>query len=178
MLENELLTLVRSTLLAGVPDVQVRALYQPLTVAMTSGPQITIQQILSRRYGALRREDRLPTVPGGEFTHVEAQWWESTVQIGVTARRNPEDPAFLTQPSAMDICKAASDVLQSDTGLAALAVQRVRPLRITEIRQVRFVNDSDQYEAMPSFDVVLVHPQVTISTTPPAVSIEPDFGRV
>lgn len=178
MLENTLLALVRSVLLAAVPGVEVNALYQPSTVGMPSGPQILQQVIMSRRYGALRREDRWPTTPAEEFQHIETQWWETTLQIGATARLDPTDPNYMASRTAMDICKAASDALQSDTGLAALAVQRVRPLRITEIRQVRFVNDSDQYEAMPSFDVVLSHPQVTISTTPPAVTLEPDFGRV
>lgn len=177
MLENALYALVRSTLLDGLtPDVQVKTAYQPTTVAMSSGPVVLMQTILDRRYGALLRYD--DPAGTGDMAHRETQWWETTMQIGVTARRDPQDPAFLTLPSAMDICKQASDILQGDKGLSLLAVQRVRPLRITEIRQVRFINDSDQYEAMPSFDVVLVHPQVTTSTTPPAISLEPDFGRV
>lgn len=177
MLENALYALVKSTLLASLtPDVQVKTAYQPTTVAMPTGPVVLMQSIGERRYGALRRYD--DPAGTGDMVHIEEQWWETTMQIGVTARRNPEDPAFLTLPSAMDICKQASDILQGDKGLSLLAVQRVRPLRITTIRQVRFVNDSDQYEAMPSFDVTLVHPQVTTSTTPPATSLEPDFGRV
>lgn len=179
MLENQLLALVRSTLLGQLDaGVEVVQLYQPSTVGQASGPQVVMQTIGNRRYGWVKREDVQPVPPETDMTHIETQWWETTVQIGVTARRNPEDPNFLTLPSAMDICKAASDILQSDTGLTALAVQRVRPLRITEIRQVRFVNDSDQFEAMPSFDVVLVYPQMTISTTPPVTLFVPDFGRV
>jgi len=177
MFENALYALVRSTLLDGLTGVQVKTAYQPTTVAISSGPTILLQTVTSTRYGALRRYDD-PAAGTGDLPHLETQWWETVSQVGCTARRDPQDPAFLTLPSAMDICKQASDILQGDKGLSLLAVQRVRPLRITTIRQVRFVNDSDQYEAMPSFDVTLVHPQVTTSTTPPAISLEPVFGRV
>jgi hypothetical protein len=106
------------------------------------------------------------------------QWWETTLQIGCTARRSPTAPDFLTLPSASDICKVASDILQGDIGLIALAVERVRPLRVTQIRNVKFVNESDQYEAMPSFDLTLVYPEILESLTPPVVTVTPDFGRV
>lgn len=172
MRQNELYALVRSTLLAGLTGVEVRANYQPSTVAIPSGPQITMQIIASRRIGAMKRKE---TLDGDSFIHEEIQWWESTLQIGATARRLPED---LTLPTAMDICKAASDILQSDAGLSALAVQRVRPLRISNVRVVQWVNESNQYETMPNFDLVLVHPETVTGTTPPAISIEPVFGRV
>lgn len=182
MFENTLFALVRSTILAGLADlgptfadVKVRQVFQPSTVGMPSAPQVTMQTVANRRYGWLRREERLN---GDVFDHVETQWWETTIQIGATAHRNPQDPAFLSLPSAMDICKASADILQGDKGLNALAVQRVRPLRITNVRVVRFVNDSDQYESMPSFDLTLVYPQMQTSETPPVTTFEPDFGRV
>lgn len=172
MLENALFTLVRSTLLAGYAargaayaDVVVRPIYQPLTVGTPAAPQVTMQAVGDRRYGWLDRKTGL-------------QWWETTLQIGSTARRDPTVANFMTLPSAKDICKVASDILQGDTGLAALAVGRVRPLRITEIRNLQFVNESDQYEMMPNFDVTLVYPQVVESITPPVDAIEPVFGRV
>lgn len=172
MLENVLFALVRSTLLAGLAargaayaGVVVRPIYQPLTVGIPSAPQVTLQAIGDRRYGWLDRKTGL-------------QWWETTLQIGATARRDPTAANFMTLPSAKDICKVASDILQGNTGLVALAVERVRPLRVTEIRNLQFVNDSDQYEAMPNFDVVLVYPRVVESITPPVDAIEPVFGRV
>lgn len=182
MLENGLFELVRSTLMAGLTGpyagTLVRPVFQPVTIGTPSGPQITMQTIGNRRYGALRRVVVQPDVGTGDMINRQEQWWETTLQIGATARRNPTDPAFLTLPSAVDICKRASDILQGDTGLAALAVQRVRPLHIAEIRNVQFVNESDQYEAMPSFDLTLVYPQVIESTTPPVVTFEPVTGRV
>lgn len=183
MLENTLYTLIRTTLLAELTGVYagvvVRPIYQPLTVGTPSTPQITMQNILpGRRYGAPRRDVVQPGTGVGDMVNQTTQWWETTLQIGATARRDPTAANFLTLPSAVDICKRASDILQGDTGLAALAAQRVRPLRITDVRNVQFVNESDQYEAMPSFDITLVYPQVVDSTTPPVETFEPVIGRV
>jgi hypothetical protein len=182
MLENDLYTLVRSTLLAGLTGayagVIVRPIYQPLTVGTSSTPQITMQNVLpGKRYGAPRRDVVQPGTGVGDMVNQTTQWWETTLQIGATARRDPTAADFLTLPSAVDICKKASDILQGDAGLTALAVQRVRPLRVTNIRNVQFVNESDQYEAMPSFDITLVYPQVIESTTPPVETFEPVTGR-
>lgn len=187
MLENTLFALVRSTLTtgfaglgAGYADVLVGHFNEPLTVGRLPAPSVLMQTILSRRYGPPRRNVLQPGAGSGadDMSNEYTQWIEHTLQIGATARRNPKDAGFLTQPSANDICKAAANILQLDAGLAALAVQRVRPLRVTEIRNVKFVNESDQYEAMPSFDLTLVYPELTSSATPPVITIEPDFGRV
>ena len=185
MQSNALAALVRSTLLAGLTDkgsayadVKVRQVYQPSTVGTPSAPQITMQFIGSYRVGALGRKYSSAVNPDADMIGTMLQWWTTTIQIGATARRNPEDPNFLMLPSAMDICKVASDILQSDKGLTALAAQQVRPLRIADIRMVQWVNESDQYEAWPNFDLVLVYPETTQTTTPPVVTFEPVTGRV
>lgn len=186
MREDALLALVRSTLLAGLPAygawynvTKVRNIYQPLTVGMASGPTITMQAgITRRRVGSPRREEIQPDTPDGEFTHREIHWWEDTFQIGGMFRRDPTSADFVTQPSAADLCTAASNILQSDAGMAALAAERVRPLRITDLRRATFVNESNQYEAWPTFDIVLVYPQIVDGSTPVAQSITPDVGRV
>lgn len=186
MREDDLLTLVRSMLLAGLPSygawfdqADVRSIFQPLTVGVASGPVITMQPgITRRRYGAVRREEIPAATPGDDFTHRETQWWEDTMQIGAMFRRDPTSADFATQPSAADLCRAASDILQSDVGLAALAVQRVRPLRVTDLRQTTFINESTQYERWPSFDITFVYPQIVDSSTPSASSISPAVGSV
>lgn len=184
MQSNALATLIRSTLLAGLTargvaysGVQVLQVYQPQTEGIPSAPTVTMQLVGAYRYGALGRR-YTPTPNPDEMQGTMTQWWTSTWQIGCTARRNPQDPDFLTQPSAMDICKVASDILQSDAGLTALAVERVRPLRIADIRVIQWVNESDQYEAWPLFDLTVVYPEILLTTTPPVVTFEPVTGRV
>lgn len=169
MRQLDLFALVRSTLVAHLAGMaEVRAVYQPQQEGLPSAPSVLLQQIGAKRIGAPRRDYQ---------TGLMTQWWETTLQIGAVARRDPNDPAFLTLPSALDICKAAANALQNDMGLAALAVQRVRPLRITDIRNLQWLNESDQYEAMPNFDLVLSHPETTDNAAPPVDSFEPGIGR-
>jgi len=176
MRENDLFILVRSTLLAGLAGdfagVEVQKAFQPDTAGAPQAPSLFMQNIGTYRDGAMRRTEILGTP---DFTHRETQWWRTTLQIGAMARLKPED---LVSPTAMDIAKRASDILQGDNGLAMLAAQRVRPLRVTTIRNVQFVNESDQYEQAPSFDIVLSHVEITDTTTPPVVTIARTFGRV
>jgi hypothetical protein len=183
MRETDLFTLVRGALMDGftarnVTPIKVLQKYQPTTVGIKSGMVAYTDIILSRRVGAPRREDRpIFPKPVAEFTHRETQWWETTLQITGIHRRNPENAQEMALPSAMDIATIASDILQSDRGMNLLAVRRARPLRITEIRKVPFLNDSDQWEASPSFDIVLSYPD-SHETTTPAATVESDVYRV
>lgn len=185
MLENQLFTVVKAALdagfavVAGFTDVEVQQVYQPSTFGVPSDPTVFMQTVIAgRRVGWVKREEIQPVAPATDFTHRETQWWETTLQIGALARHNPTDPDYLTLPTAGDIAKRASDILQSDNGMAVLKAGGVSPLRITNVRNVQIVNDSDQYEANPSFDIVLSYVQVIDSTTPPATEIVPVFGRV
>lgn len=185
MLENALFALLRSTLLAGLQDMGapwsatlVEQRYQPGTVGMDSGANVGMMMVSHTRVGSMRRKEVQPVAPAADFTHLEIQWWETTIQISALCRQNPADPNYLSLPTAGDIAKAASDILQGDKGLAAMAVQRVRPLRITSVRQLFFVNDSDQHEANPSFDIVLSHVQTVTGATPAVSQFEPVTAAV
>lgn len=165
MLEQALISLVRSTLLAELPaGVEVLQKNNPVSVGASSTPTVYIEVIIpGQRYGWLSRKERLQL--GLEaFDHEEMQWISTTLQISGLAR------LVDGQPSAADLTQMAADILQGDAGLAAMAVERVRPLRITSSRVVQFVNDAQQFEANPSFDIVLNHVNLRTSTTP-AVSV-------
>lgn len=178
MLEQALFALVQSTLLAELPaGVKVKQKTQPTTVGAPSGPVVYMETIIpARRVGWLGRNDR--NTPTDDMTHEELQWLETTLQISALAHRDPADPNFMTLPSAADYCQQAADILQGDAGLAALAVQRVRPLRVVASRTVKFVNDYQQYEANPSFDIVLSHVQIRSSTTAPVAAFVGNAGSV
>lgn len=176
--ENELLALVRATIMAELPGVDVRQMQNPVTVGVPSPPTIFMQTIIpARRVGWVGRRD-IVRMPDANMVHQEIQWLETTLQISALARRDPADPTYLNQPSAADLCRSAADILQGDRGLAQLAGGRVRPLRVTEVRTVYFVNDSDQYEANPSFDVVLIHVQIREGETAPVSEFSGQAGRV
>jgi len=161
MLEQPLFALVRAALLAELPEgVAVLQKNNPVTVGVASGPTIYMEVIVpGQRVGWLSRQDRLK-LDTTEFDHEELQWFATTLQISALAR------LVTGEPSAADLAQTAADILQGDAGLAVLAAQRVRPLRIVTSRTVYFLNDSQQYEANPSFDITLMHVQIRGSLTP------------
>jgi len=178
MLENQLMALLRSTLMADsrLAGVAVDRKLPLDAIGAPKVPTVFTQQIGTARYGFLKREYLPLPEPAETMLYRETQYMETTVQVSATARRKPVDEAF---PTAFDICRAASDILQGDAALATLAAQNVRPGRITNIRDVPFLNESAQNEDNPSFDVVLHHVQITESTTTPPVAVfEPKIGRV
>lgn len=172
MLEQALIALVRTTLLAELPGgTKVLQKNNPVSVGASSTPTVYIETIIpGQRVGWLGRQDR--NTDTDDMTHEELQWLETTLQIS----------ALVTlvdgQPSAADLCQQAADILQGDAGLAALAVARVRPLRVTTSRTVQIVNDRQQFEANPSFDIVLQHVQIRSSVTPPVAAFIGNAGRV
>lgn len=160
MREQALIALVRSALLAEAPaGVAVLQKDNPVSVGASSTPTIYIEVVIpGLRYGVLGRRD-LDTETD-DMTHEETQWLETTLQISTLVTLEDDEP------SASDLLQIAADILMGDKGLAAFAVQGVRPLRITTSRTVHFVNDRQQYEANPSFDIVLTRVQIRESTTP------------
>lgn len=166
MLERALNTLVRAALLAEFPaGVAVEQRFQPTTTGVNSAPTIFFQTIIpARRVGWVGRKET-----GEEMVHTETQWMETTLQIGALAWVAPDAPDDAL--TAVDLCRMAADILQGDRGLAVLGAHRVRPLRIGEVRNTYFTNDRDQFEASPSFDVVLSHVQTRVGVTPPVSEI-------
>lgn len=154
MTDEEIFVAVRSVLLGTTsPPVRVLQQYQPTTEGRVGGKVLYMYLLPTKRYGWLKRADR------SDGSHVETQQMESTMQITAL------DP----DGYPMDLCRAASDRLQSDEGLAALAVLGLRPLRVTDLRNPFFKNDRDDYEASPNFDIVLEHKHVREYGVPDAV---------
>lgn len=169
MLEQALFTLMRATLLAELPaGVKVLQKNNPISVGVPTGPTVYMEMVIpGRRVGWLSRQDRL-RLDLIAFDHEELQWLETTLQISALA------PYKEGQPTASDYAAMAAQILQGDRGLAAMAVQRVRPLRITDSRTVHFINDAQQYQANPSFDIVLSYVSLRTSETPAVGAITGD----
>jgi len=143
---------------------QLRAAGRPITRALL------LDKVGERRYGHVKRED----VPDPDdpllMIHRETQIYETRIQMGALAKPPPvrgEIPA--DEPSASDLLNRAAAVLQSDVTIAALRAAGIGVLRILEVRNPVFRNDQDQFEASPSFDFILTHDQVTVTTTPAAI---------
>lgn len=153
---------VRGALAAGGVTGEIVQNNQPGQRGRPTGPATLFEKLYDRRYGSLRREDRLdPDEPLGVI-HVETQVYHSTFQVNALAE--PGTPTV----TASDLVNRAAAAMQSDAGLSYLLAQGLTVYRITDVRNPPFMNDQGQFERVPSFDFVLTHEQIMISKAPAA----------
>ncbi len=176
MTDGELFTLIKAALddgwpLAyGAPTLELPApvvaqAWQPQAEGIMSGPAIYVAKIMDRRIGSPGR-DTIPDPDNvNEVIRRETQQYETTFQcMGIWEQGTGDEPL-----TASDLANRAAAILQSDMGLDFLRAGGAGILRVGDVRNPKFVNGSDEYEASPSFDFVLTHKQVTLTKHPAAV---------
>lgn len=180
MNDKEMATLFRRGLLPLMqanPDlygVELARNFQQTQQGAEVGPAVYFVKIGDHRYGHPSRKDTLD-LSGETFTHEERQVYESTYQFSAWVPQDPTDVVGLTES---DILNAVSCIIQSDVLIKAFRAAGVEVLRVSEVRNPYIVDDRDQFEAVPSFDVVLVHSRKLRATVPAVVSYESNIGRV
>lgn len=141
--------------LRGVESTSVMLRYQPTqqgrptasTVWMTKGPD--------RPFGT-----PLITYPGVDER--EEQSRETTIQFSVT-RPSSVKPADLTHG---DILNRIRGVVQSRAFMRAILPAGASVLRVPEIRNVPYLNDLDEWEEGPAFDLIIKHSDVFVNSVP------------
>lgn len=150
---NAAQALLRSVLLDGFNnELDVIETPQPQQIGLDCSPVVLLDFIGARRNGWMRRE-----FDAAASLLVETQIMEVTFQIGALVWNDPQASNYLELPTSFDICQKASYILQSQRGLNLLAAGGVRPLRVTDIRSVKWIDDSDRRERQPSFDITLTY---------------------
>lgn len=157
--------------LAGV---KLKRNFQSRQQGADKGPYVYFHKLGDRRHGSPKRKDVLD-IPSGEFTHSEIQQYETTYQFSAWI---PQDPADVTGLTESDILNIVSGIMQSDSLVAAFQSAGVGILRVTDVRNPYIVDDRDQFEAIPTFDVVLTHKRISASTIPAVVTYEANVSRV
>jgi len=182
MYDNELNILIKSVIDAGLvmrgftgnTAIPVKQSYQPTNQGADTEPTIYFHKLPDHRYGYLKRKsvwDR----DQQKMIHTEEQWYESTFQINALATQNPKN---VTQLTANDIVNIVASIIQGDAGRGAFQTAGVGILRISEIRNIPFVDDRERFEYEPSFDFTLTHAQVIISESPVITTEEFNIKRV
>lgn len=178
-----LFTAVRTVLLSGLAangyaTVPVVQLDQPTLQGRPDGPALLFQKLPGdKRYGWVKREDTDDPDNPAQMIHRETQFYETTLQIEALGPQ-PVPGAALPSSTASDLVNLAAAILQSDAAIASLRAAGLGVLRVTQVRNPFMKNDRDQYEAVPSFDLVVTHEQVMLSTTPAAQVGELRMARV
>lgn len=179
MQDNTLIALVISTLIAGeaaagIPGTPIAQAFQPTMEGTNSVPTAYLHKIGDRRYGFLARND-VWNQTSSTLVHTEDQKYETTFQLSFLATQNPTTPTQLTASDFLNLCAA---ILQSDVAIATFQAAGAGIERITDVRNAYFTDDRQQYEALPSFDFIMVHDQIITTTTPVLESVEIDVYAI
>ncbi len=164
MKDNDLIALFSSRLeeaiaLAGW-DVVVLQGYQPTQEGVPSKPTVVFEKLSDHEYGwPMSSAYTLNSVaPPGlalpDFSQEDQQWVESTFQVTALAIQNVFD---LSIPTPSDIAHQLKLYLNSRHVIWNFRNDGVSIIRITDIRNPKFEDDRDLFEANPNFDVVCQH---------------------
>lgn len=162
------------TATSGMSAVVGKQSYQPTQQGVPEGPVYYLSRLFDKRYGYLRRDDEWNEATS-TMVHTETQVMESTFQVDALWTQDPAVPAQLT---AGDLVRRISSIMQSDATRAALKAAGVAVLRVQEIRNPKFANDKDRFQASPSFDFTVQWTLTTVTTTPHIDAYEAAIYRV
>lgn len=119
---------------------------QPLDV--TGKSLVLISKVNGRRYGWRGRHSK---IVAGTLQHVENYYKEMRFQITVLKKIDMNNLSDIT---ATDIADMLVDYLLSSKGLKSLRTKGYMPLRILDVREPVTVNESDNYQIHPNFDLI------------------------
>lgn len=155
---NEIFKLIRDVLIAGFAGqgmtVRVMQSYSGVSTGPPKVPAIIMHHITTERVGW---QSRKPRVNNGNPEIVEHQNAAETIQFNaVLPFVKPEDETVDT-PTVQGVLTVASMILQSHQMLSALkaagmGMQVVKPITSNYIQ-----NESERWENVPSFDLVICH---------------------
>jgi hypothetical protein len=146
----------------GFTGVTVQQAAQPTMQGSPLAPTVYFYKVGMKRYGYLGRNDKWDNV-GDLMDHTESQFYESTWRIQVMVLQNPATP---NQYTASDLADEVASIMQSSNTLDILNANGIGILRITDIVNPYFLDDRDNYEAIPSFDFTLVYENQRLSLDP------------
>jgi hypothetical protein len=179
MNDNQLFTLVRSVILAGLAAREmsgwrVARKFQPKQTGANSTPTVYLFKIGGDRNHGWPQQKYQWNVEAAEMRAENSQVKESTFQASILMDES-DDPEALTPSDAINV---VCDIMQSDEGLAALRAQGVGILRVGQVTNPYDVNDRGQFDASPSFDFVLTYRRKRQAKADYAVSVEGRIHRV
>lgn len=158
----------------GLSAVKLARNYQQRQQGADSTAYVYFVKLADRRYGSPAKKDVFDA-QAGTFTHSEIQQYETTYQFSAWVPQDPKDVTGLTES---DILNTVSSIMQSDAIISAFNAAGVGILRVTDVRNPYILDDHDQFEAVPSFDVILTHKRTSVSTIPAVATYEANVSRV
>ena len=156
----------------GFPGWRALQSYQPTQWGRQS-QAVTFTTVYVRRLGFQGTPYRTALDSGGvlisgAIIRDDVYREERSIQLDFFKRRDPATDTVNTA-QAGDAARMAAAYLASDDGINALFSRGYSLLNIRNIRNERLIGDSEQFQLLPGFDLVLVYDQ-TITVTDPATA--------
>lgn len=145
----------------GLPDALYATLYQPTQQGRPEGVTIWMHKSGDKRYGS-RTTNQVPGPGPTGMLRREVQTMESTIRFSVTQPPAIED-SDLTHA---DVLKAIASAAQCPDFIDALRAYNASVLRVTEIANTPYINDTGQWEEGPMFSLVVRHLDIFIAGQP------------
>jgi inosine-uridine nucleoside N-ribohydrolase len=164
MRDTALITLLRAIILAGLEvreltSVAVKQANAPLQGGANTTPTVYLQKLYDHAYANPKKRS-VWDEESETMIQTQSQVYESTYQINGFVIIDPTAENIMT---ASDLTTIVSQILQSDVAIQSFRAQGVELYRIDSIRNPYFLDDKNQFEAAPSFDVVLIHTDSVIA---------------
>jgi len=155
----------------GFDGVTVMQSNQPSMQGINTAPTIYFFKIGNKRYGFLGRYNKW-NANTSQMVHTEAQYIESTWQMSALALQNPSN---IDLPTASDYINEVASIMQSDATRDILNESGVGVLRVSDISNPYFLDDRDNFEAHPSFDITFVYENFRTNDSPVVSTLVPNF---
>lgn len=174
MTDNDLIALFASQLDAGLAagglvGYTVTQNNDVTQEGVPSNPFVFFEKMSDHEYGwPLASGYKMNAAPPAgqqlpDFTLTEGQWVESTFQVTPLVIQNPSD---LSIPTPSDVAHLLKQFLNARATLDTFRAAGVSVLRITDVRNPKFKDERDLFEANPNFDVVLQHKRTLAFSVP------------
>jgi hypothetical protein len=111
----------------------------------------------------------------GLMMHIQGQRMESTYHIEALIPQSPADPDAMTESDVLDVARF---ILQNDATIETLRPLNVGLLRVTQINSQYIVDDREQNENVPFFEIVFSHRKEVTLTAPTIDTFNTVFARV
>lgn len=152
----------------GLNDVAVKQAYQPgFKVGPEDGRGLYLSRVKRRRYGH-NGQKHVYNETTGMFDRTDS--FISLVTYQIDAVSNVDDPDDFNILSPGDLAEAAADGLSMAEAREYLLSQGLTLERITEIRPSYTLDENEQHESSPSFDVTICYKRTYNNQVHPATA--------
>lgn len=141
---------------------------QPTEQGVSSAPTIFFEKLFDEKYGwpgtCLVYNETTK-----QYDETETQLYATTFQISAWVR---QDPNNLALPTASDVANYVARYIASRHVAFIFQQSQLGILRVSQVRNPYFKDDSDRYEANPNFDFVITHANPVVFEVPAATTFK------